>query len=113
MAKKDKLNVVIMCSISYSAGAMCDAVKRVLEKQGLDDQINVNYYPLRQVNPEALNKFDLVAFAPNVRHLAGQATKMCQDKGIPCWVIDFPTFGTLDGEKFLEQIEEHRKKIKK
>jgi PTS system cellobiose-specific IIB component len=92
--------VMLVCSAGMSTSLLVTKMNLAAHKQGLKLQI--------QAVSEAecknqMNQADVLLLGPQVRFLLDQLRKAAAPAGVPVEVIDSADYGTMNGERVLQQ----------
>mgnify|MGYP000985156206 CR=1 FL=1 len=92
--------ILLLCSAGMSTSLLVTKMRLASIAQGIQTEINAaaeadlkNY----------ADKVDVVLLGPQVRFLLDSAKSLLEPKGIPVDVINSIDYGTMNGEKVLQQ----------
>lgn len=92
------MKLVLCCGSGASSGFMAQAIKKAAKKRGIDAEVTAR--SANQIE-NFLNGTDAVLIAPHLQAEASAIAKTCGS--VPTVVIDRTAYGTLDGNKALDQ----------
>lgn len=94
------LNIVLVCSAGMSTSLLVSKMNKVAKEKGLD----VNVIAIAEADVKNnMDKVDIMLLGPQVRYLLPKMREMMEVKGVPVDIVDTVSYGTMDGEKVLEQ----------
>ncbi|MDQ0362653.1 PTS sugar transporter subunit IIB [Breznakia pachnodae] len=94
-----KRNIILFCAAGMSTSILVSRMKEAAHEKGLD--YDVDSYAISEADkkgPEA----DIILLGPQVRYFLEDIKKKFPDKPVEC--VDMQAYGTLDGEKVINQI---------
>lgn len=100
------LNVLLICSMGASTGALCDKIKKEAEKENFEMKIWAT--SLATANDEIENA-DIILLGPQVRFMQKKIQAVAQDK--PLDAIDMAMYGMMDGKGVFYKIKEMAAKL--
>lgn len=100
------LNVLLICSMGASTGALCDKIKDAADKECYE--IKIWATPLATSDDE-LVKADVVLLGPQVRYMLKKITEKANGK--PVESIDMRLYGMMDGEGVFQTIKRMAKDL--
>ncbi|GCF95479.1 PTS sugar transporter subunit IIB [Enterococcus florum] len=94
-----KINILLVCNAGMSTSLLIEKI----EKAGVDQAIetSVDARPVDDVKNHLKEK-DVILLGPQVRFKEKQIKALVADE-IPVAVIDMSAYGTMNGEKVLQQ----------
>ncbi|EOH88378.1 PTS sugar transporter subunit IIB [Enterococcus pallens] len=94
-----KINILLVCNAGMSTSLLIEKI----EKAGVDQAIetSVDARPVDDVKNHLKEK-DVILLGPQVRFKEKQIKALVADE-IPVSVIDMSAYGTMNGEKVLQQ----------
>lgn len=97
-----KLNIMLVCSAGMSTSMLVKAVKAEVEKQGLDADV------FAKPSTEAIEYLEtepvsVLLLGPQVGFMENNFKEVVGEKNIPIAVINPISYGTMNGQKVLEQ----------
>ena len=93
------ISILLVCNAGMSTSLLIDKVKLAGEKQGVD--VSIDARPVDDIKDNLAGK-QVVLLGPQVRFKLNQVKDIVEDK-IPVDVIDMAAYGTMNGEKVLQQ----------
>lgn len=94
------LNIMLVCSAGMSTSLLVSKMNKVAESKGMD----VNVFAVAEADVKNnMNKVDIMLLGPQVRYLLPKMKEMMKPKGVPVGIVDTISYGTMNGEKVLEQ----------
>lgn len=93
-------NVLLICSMGASTGALCAKIKKIADEEGFE--INIWATSLATANDE-IEKADVILLGPQVRFMIKKIQAAAGK--IPVESIDMTMYGMMDGKGVLEQIK--------
>ncbi|SJZ76681.1 PTS sugar transporter subunit IIB [Anaerorhabdus furcosa] len=95
------LNVLLICSMGASTGALCEKIKKAADQQNYD--INIWATSLATANDE-IEKSDIILLGPQIRYMLKKIVEAAD--GRPVEAIDMATYGMMDGEAVFNKVKE-------
>ncbi len=95
------MKILLVCSAGMSTSMMVNKMKAKADERGIETEI------WAVPDADAINnidKADIVMLGPQVRFLESKMKDMA--KGKPVVIIDMVAYGTMNGEKVLDQAIE-------
>ncbi|WP_282033240.1 PTS sugar transporter subunit IIB [Metabacillus indicus] len=97
------MKILLVCSAGMSTSMLVQKMRKAAEEKGLPAEINAaSEAELKQ----HLDKLDVILIGPQVRYLASKINALAEPHGIKTDVINSMYYGTMNGEKVLEQAVE-------
>lgn len=97
-----KKTIMLVCSAGMSTSLLVTKMESAAKKRGLD--LSIFATSSSDFDSKIENeKIDVVLLGPQVRFMKDQFKEKLQPKAIPLDVIDMANYGTMNGEKVLEQ----------
>ena len=94
------VNIMLVCSAGMSTSLLVNKMNKVAKEKGM----NVNVFAVAEADAKnIMDKIDVVLLGPQVRYLLPKMKELMEPKGIPVDVVDTINYGTMNGEKVLEQ----------
>ena len=94
------VNIMLVCSAGMSTSLLVNKMNKVAKEKGM----NVNVFAVAEADAKNnMDKIDIVLLGPQVRYLLPKMKELMEPKGIPVDVVDTINYGTMNGEKVLEQ----------
>ena len=100
------LNVLLICSLGASTGALCDKIKKVADRENYE--INIWATSLATASDE-IEKSDVILLGPQIRFMLKKVAK--EAGGRPIQAIDMKMYGLMDAEGILKTIKGMAKEI--
>lgn len=94
-----KLNILLVCNAGMSTSLLIEKIEKVGSAHNVD--VAVDARPVDDLENHLEGK-DVVLLGPQVRFKLKQVKKIVGDT-IPVEVIDMSAYGTMNGDKVLEQ----------
>lgn len=91
------IKILLICSAGMSTSFMVEKMKKSAENKKIE--VEISAIPDAKAI-EYVGKVDLVLLGPQVKYLEKNMKELF--KGIPVSVIDMVSYGTMNGEKVLE-----------
>ncbi|MBC1419291.1 PTS sugar transporter subunit IIB [Listeria fleischmannii] len=92
--------IMLICSAGMSSSLLVKKMLEASSKRGLETEVLA--VAEADVHKHVQNT-DAVLLAPQVRFLAKNLKRKLEPQGIPVEIIDSIDFGTMDGDKVLDQ----------
>ncbi|MBO0451556.1 MULTISPECIES: PTS sugar transporter subunit IIB [Enterococcus] len=94
-----KINILLVCNAGMSTSLLIEKI----EKAGTEKEIEttVDARPVDDVKNHLKEK-DVILLGPQVRFKEKQIKALVKDQ-LPVAIIDMAAYGTMDGEKVLQQ----------
>lgn len=92
------VKILLVCSAGMSTSLMVNKMKEHADKKGIE--VEIWAVPDAEA-ADNLKKADVLMLGPQVRFLENKMKEIAGDK--PVAVIDMMAYGTMNGEKVLEQ----------
>lgn len=92
------MNILLVCSAGMSTSLLVNKMSDAARARGLDARI---WAVADAKAAEEVKQADVMLLGPQVRFLADKMRAVAGD--VPVGVIDMVTYGTMDGEKALDQ----------
>ena len=89
--------VVLLCAAGMSTSLLVNKMRDAAKEEGYDCEINAYALATAKEHTDA----DVVLLGPQVRFLESKMKGIAGDK--PVTVIDMVAYGTMNGEKVLDQ----------
>ncbi|MCD6381134.1 MAG: PTS sugar transporter subunit IIB [Candidatus Odinarchaeota archaeon] len=99
-----KLRVLFACAIGMSSSLLETRTKEAAKKRGIE--LELEAIPITNFYKYDIDGLDCILLGPQIRHKLKEVEKRASEFGIPVGVIDFQTYGMVDGEKTLKLILE-------
>ncbi|MHC5229710.1 PTS sugar transporter subunit IIB [Enterococcus sp. LJL99] len=94
-----KINILLVCNAGMSTSLLVEKIIKASANH--DIKVTVEAQPVDDVKNHLKNR-DLILLGPQVRFKEKQIRELVQDQ-IPVSIIDMAAYGTMNGEKVLEQ----------
>lgn len=94
-----KINILLVCNAGMSTSLLVEKIKKYGETQSIE--VVVEARPVDDVKSYLAEK-DVILLGPQVRFKEKQIKELV-DNQIPVSVIDMSAYGTMNGEKVLNQ----------
>ncbi len=103
------MKLMLICGAGMSSSLLSNKVNDAIKKRDLD----VEAWAIASVDFKAnLEKADVVLLAPQIRFMRKQFEEQLGDT--PIEVIDFTVYGSMNGDKIVDQgIKIYNEKVKK
>lgn len=95
------LNVLLICSMGASTGALCDKIKKCADEENFE--IKIWATAMAQAGDE-IPKSDVILLGPQVRFMLKKLTAKAD--GRPIRAIDMAQYGMMDAKGVLKTIKE-------
>ncbi|MFV0556946.1 MAG: PTS sugar transporter subunit IIB [Lactovum sp.] len=95
----EKINILLVCNAGMSTSLLVEKVEKAGADKGIEVSIEARPVDDLAAHVEGL---DVVLLGPQVRFKLKQVKEIVEGK-IPVDVVDMSAYGTMDGEKVLEQ----------
>lgn len=92
------VKILLVCSAGMSTSLMVNKMKEHADKKGIE--VEIWAVPDAEA-ADNLEKVDVLMLGPQVRFLENKMKEIAGDK--PVAVIDMMAYGTMNGEKVLDQ----------
>ncbi|AIM16744.1 PTS sugar transporter subunit IIB [Neobacillus sp.] len=97
-----KINIILVCSAGMSTSMIVSNMKKVVAQKNMD--VYIEAIPSTEAeNYMETNDVDVLLLGPQVRYLENRLKESTNDTGIRVDVINPQHYGTLNGEKILQQ----------
>ncbi len=94
------LNIMLVCSAGMSTSLLVSKMNKVAKEKELD----VKVFAVAEADVKNnVDKADIMLLGPQVRYLLPKMKEMMNKKGVPVDVVNTVYYGTMNGEKVLEQ----------
>lgn len=103
------INILLVCSAGMSTSMLVKKMQEAADKKGLEANI---WAVGDSDSQEESKKADIVLLGPQVRYLEAKMKERVDNK-IPVAVIDMMVYGTMNGEKALDNALEFQEKFNK
>lgn len=97
------MKILFVCSAGMSSAIAAKALKTEANKEGID--LEVKESSTQGVQSELSNNYDIVMVAPQIRHRYSVIKEICDEKNIPCVLIEPQGYSPLGGPKMLKQVK--------
>lgn len=94
------LNVLLICSLGASTGALCDKIKAAADKEGFEMKI---WATSLATSGDEMPKADVILLGPQVRFMLKKIQAKAGNK--PVESIDMRQYGMMDGEGVFQAIK--------
>ncbi|GAA0290010.1 PTS system cellobiose-specific IIB component [Gracilibacillus halotolerans] len=92
--------ILLVCSAGMSTSMLVNKMDHAAEEKGLEIEIHaISEYDLNN----HLQEVDVLLIAPQIRFLEDKIRKIADPMRIKVDIIDFSSYGMLQGDKILEQ----------
>ncbi len=95
------LNVLLICSMGASTGALCDKIKKVADSEGYE--IKIWATSLATANDE-IEKSDIILLGPQIRFMLKKVQAEAGNR--PLQAIDMKMYGMMDANAIFKIIKE-------
>lgn len=97
-----KKNIMLVCSAGMSTSMLVSAMKKEIEKEGIDAEV------FSKPSTEAIEYAEeepvsVLLLGPQVQFMKSGFEESLEGKKIPIEVINSRDYGTMNGEKVLQQ----------
>ncbi len=93
--------IILICSAGMSTSILVQKMKKVASEKGLE--FDITAYPESNAQ-EHYDGCSIVLLGPQVRYLLNKVKKDVEGKNIKVDVIDTVSYGRMDGEAVINQI---------
>ncbi len=93
---------MLVCSAGMSTSMLVNKMREAAKQQGIETTIDAT---AEAGLANQLDSTDVILIGPQVRYLQAQITKKAEPHGVQVDVIDSMAYGTMNGEKVLEQAK--------
>lgn len=94
-----KINILLVCNAGMSTSLLVDKIIKAGTDQSIETKVDAR--PVEDIK-NLLAEKDVILLGPQVRFKEKQIRALVEDK-IPVAVIDMSAYGTMNGEKVLQQ----------
>lgn len=94
-----KINILLVCNAGMSTSLLIEKIEKAGTEQSITTQVDAR--PVEDIK-DYLSDKDVILLGPQVRFKEKQIRELVADK-IPVSVIDMSAYGTMNGEKVLQQ----------
>lgn len=94
-----KINILLVCNAGMSTSLLIEKIEKAGDAQAIEATVDAR--PVDDVKNHLKEK-DVILLGPQVRFKEKQIKALVADK-IPVSVIDMSAYGTMNGEKVLQQ----------
>lgn len=94
-----EINILLVCNAGMSTSLLIEKIEKAGTAQSITTQVDAR--PVEDIKDYLLDK-DVILLGPQVRFKEKQIRALVADK-IPVSVIDMSAYGTMNGEKVLQQ----------
>lgn len=101
----DKMNIMLVCSAGMSTSMLVTAVDTQIKEQNLEAEVFAKP-STEAVEYAETEDVSVLLLGPQVEFMKSGFQESLQDKNIPIDVIDSRDYGTVNGEKVLQQALE-------
>lgn len=96
------MKVLFVCVQGLSSAIVVNALKKQAREENID--IDVLAVSIREFEKEIAEDWNLVMIAPQVMYKYDYLSKISNEKGVPCILIEDDAYGTQVGHKLLKQV---------
>lgn len=97
-----KKTIMLVCSAGMSTSMLVARMIKAAEARGIEADIFAN--AASEIEQKLTEKpIDVVLMGPQVRYLAGKIKETLSEPGIPSDIINVADYGTMNGDKVLDQ----------
>lgn len=104
------LKIVICCGAGMSSSFLAQRLQREVEKRGLQDEINVDFYPLEAAGvanaKEKLENYDVAMCCPHLKIEVNQISKMFPDLKCALYIMPPKMYGTLYFDEVIQDAKD-------
>jgi cellobiose PTS system EIIB component len=97
------MKIILVCSAGMSTSMLVQKMRKVASDKGIDTVIDA--IPEAELGSH-LENTDVILIGPQVRYLASKIKSKAEPNGIKVDVINSMYYGTMNGEKVLEQAQQ-------
>jgi PTS system cellobiose-specific IIB component len=94
-----KINILLVCNAGMSTSLLIEKIEKAGVSQSIEAAVEAR--PVEDIKEYVLDK-DVILLGPQVRFKEKQIRALVEEK-IPVSVIDMAAYGTMNGEKVLQQ----------
>jgi PTS system cellobiose-specific IIB component len=94
-----KINILLVCNAGMSTSLLIEKIEKAGVSQSIEAAVEAR--PVEDIKEYVLDK-DVILLGPQVRFKEKQIRALVEEK-IPVSVIDMTAYGTMNGEKVLQQ----------
>ncbi len=91
--------IMLVCSAGMSTSMLVTKMKKAAESRGLEAEI----FAVAEAEVKNHTDVQVALLGPQVRFLKAKLEGMLADQGTPVDIIDTVAYGTMNGEKVLDQ----------
>lgn len=95
----EKINILLVCNAGMSTSLLIEKIEKAGAEQSIEAAVDAR--PVDDLKNHLADK-DVVLLGPQVRFKEKQVKEMVEGK-IPVSIIDMSAYGTMNGEKVLQQ----------
>ncbi|BAB04628.1 PTS sugar transporter subunit IIB [Halalkalibacterium halodurans] len=94
------MKILLVCSAGMSTSILVDKMRKAAEVQGLEATIDAT---AESGLANELGTTNIILIGPQVRYLESKIKSKAEPHGIKVAIIDSMAYGTMNGEKVLQQ----------
>lgn len=95
-------NVLLICGTGASSGFMAKNIRKAAKEKGKD--VNVKARSDSELD-EYIEEIDLLLVGPHLKYMLSDLVSFAAPYNVPVQLIEEKSYGSLDGDAVLEQIE--------
>ena len=96
------MKVLFVCVQGLSSAIVVSSLKKQAKKENID--MDILAVSIREFEKEIENGCNLAVIAPQVMHKYDYLSKISNERGIPCVLVDKDIYGPRSGMKLLNMV---------
>ncbi|WP_100011575.1 PTS sugar transporter subunit IIB [Lentibacillus sediminis] len=101
------MKITLLCALGMSTSLLVKKMNQAASARGLD--VEVEAYAVDSLETQ-LKTADILLIGPQIRYKKNEIFPKAEAAGVPIEIIDMKAYGTIDGEKVLDQALELKKR---
>lgn len=92
--------ILLCCAAGMSTSIL---VKKMLEEaKNQNEEFKIWAAPVEELETNLKEELSVVLLGPQIKYKLNEVHKVCDEKKVPCDVINMMDYGTMNGKKVLE-----------
>ncbi|MEA9390239.1 PTS sugar transporter subunit IIB [Acerihabitans sp. TG2] len=93
------IKILLCCVAGMSTSLLVTKIKKAAEAENIECEVSAVAIDQLKSNIEGVN---VVLLGPQIKYKLPEVKKICDEKNIPCDVINMVDYGLMNGKKVLD-----------
>ncbi|TFJ91266.1 PTS sugar transporter subunit IIB [Lentibacillus salicampi] len=94
------MKITLLCALGMSTSLLVEKMKKAAGSRSID--VEIEAHSADDID-EQLKTSDIILLGPQIRYKKNELYKKAEAANVPIDIVDMKAYGTIDGEKVLNQ----------